>query len=291
MKKMLMVVVCVLVLPALAGADLTIKEATTVKGFMGIWTSKGMETSYIKGDKFRSESEVERSGFVNPPAIKDPPPRIVIYRLDKDLLWRVNLKDETYAEESLTEKAEAKSERIKFKIADIKVESTGETKEIIGRTCSGVKADVTFEVDEGEGAVSETVELLFWMTEDAEGLEEMRAFWDQSVRLSQGRDQDLPLPGVLAKLWEDVEEFKGVPLGMEMAMESPLDEEERARLKESVAEMLKSHPDEKGNVGSEASEEQIKIIREVVSVSDEKLDDSLFEIPEGFKKASRIRIW
>jgi hypothetical protein len=286
-----MVVLCVLVLPALAGADLTVKEATTVKGFMGIWTSKGEETSYIKGDKFRSESDVERSGFVNPSPIKDPPPRIVIYRLDKDLLWRVNLKDKTYAEESLTEKTEAKRERIRYEIADIKVESTGETKEIIGRVCKGVSAEVTFEVDEGEGAVPQTVELLFWMTEDAEGLEGMRAFWDQSVRLSQGRDQDVPLAGVLAKLWEDIEEFKGVPLGMEMVMESPLDEEEKARLKENVAEMLKSRPDKEVNVGSEASEEHMRIIREVVSISDEKLDDSLFEIPEGFKKASRIRIW
>jgi hypothetical protein len=35
----------------------------------------------------------------------------------------------------------------------------------------------------------------------------------------------------------------------------------------------------------------VKITREVVSISTGKIDDSLFEVPEGFRQAARIRIW
>ena len=42
--------------PAAARADLTVKEQTQMSGMMGMLSSKGTETTYIKGEKMRTES-------------------------------------------------------------------------------------------------------------------------------------------------------------------------------------------------------------------------------------------
>jgi len=288
MRKALILLACALIVPVVACADLTIKEETTVQGFMGIWTSKGTEITYIKGDKLRNESEVERSGFVNPSPIKDPPPRIVIFRGDKDVMWRVNLKDKTYAEYSIAEMEEADREEAHFRISEIKLEPTDKVKEIAGYECKGLEGSVTFQVDKGEETLVQPVDLFFWMAEEAKGLEEMRTFWRYSVKLAQGMDQDIPIGDAFEKMWDEMEEFKGVPLGMEMTMEAVLDEEKKTEMKQAVQEMLETKGTDKD---AEATGNEIKVTRMAVSISDEKLDPSLFEIPEGFKKAARVRVW
>ena len=288
MKKALILLVCALIIPVVACADLTIKEETTVQGFMGIWTSRGTEITYIKGDKVRNESEVERSGFVNPSPIKDPPPRIVIFRGDKDLMLRVNLKDKTYAEYSIAGMEQKEHAKEHFKVSDLSLEPTADVKEIAGRQCKGLKGSITFQVDTGDEILVQPVDLFFWMAEDSEGLEEMRTFWRYSVKLAQGMDQDIPLGEAFDKIWEEMDQSKGVPLGMEMSMEAVLDAEEKAEMQEAVQEMLDAKGTEKG---AEATGNETKVTRVTVSISKDKLDDSLFEVPEGFKKASRVRVW
>ena len=288
MRKMLIALICALIVPVVAGADLTIKEESTVQGFMGMWTSKGTEITYVKGDKVRTETDVERSGIVNPSPIKNPPPRIVIFRGDKDTLLRLNLKDKTYAEYSLTAMEQADKEKTHFEITDIVLEPTDEVKEIAGYECKGVKGTVTFAVDTGDEVLVQPVELFFWMSEDVKDQEDLRTFWEYSVRMAQGMDQDVPLEGAFDQMWSEMEEFKGVPLGMEMSMEAELDSEQKAEMQKSVQELL----DFKGtDEGAEATGNEINMIRTVTSISYDKLDDSLFEVPDGFKKASRVRIW
>jgi hypothetical protein len=288
MRKALILLVCALVVPVVACADLTIKEETTVQGFMGIWTSKGSEITYIKGDKVRNETEVERSGAINPSPIKDPPPRIVIFRGDKDVMWRVNLKDKTYAENSLAAMEETQTEDVRFKIADLTLEPTTDVKELAGRECKGVKGSIIFEMNTGDEVLVQPVDLFFWMAEDTKGLDEMRAFWQYSVKLAQGIDQEVPLGDVFDKMWDEMEEFKGVPLGMEMTMEAVLEAEEKAQMQQAVKEMLEAKT---GKKDAAATGNEIKMSRMVISISSDKLDDSIFEIPEGFKQASRVRLW
>lgn len=288
MRKGLILLVCALIVPVIAAADLTIKEETTVQGFMGIWTSKGSEVTYIKGDMVRNETDVERTGAVNPSPIKDPPPRIVIFRGDKDLMWRVNLKDKTYSEESISATEAKEREKIRFTITDVNLEATQDVKEIAGRQCKGVKGSITFEADTGDEILVQPVNLMFWMAEETEDLKDMRVFWDYSVKLAQGMKQDVPLGQAFDKLWTEVEEFKGVPLGMEMSMEALLDPEGKAEMQQAVKEMLQS---ETGDKNADATGDEIRMTRTVVSISSEKLDDALFEIPEGFKKAGRVRVW
>jgi hypothetical protein len=290
MRKGLIVFALVVIVPVLACADLTIKEKTTVHGFMGMFTSEGTEITYLKGDKFRNEAEVERSGMVNPTPIEDPPPRVTIIRLDKDLIWRVNLKDKTYMETSLEAMAAEAEGRAHFKITDVKIEATGETREIAGRDCKGISTEVSFEVDSGDEVANQTMEILFWMTEDTEGLEEMQTFWQESLKLAQGQAQEYPVWDALEKMAEK-EEFKGIPMGMEITMEVALGAGEKAEMQQAINEMLKARGAEEATGSGEEAAPGMKIVREVVSVSGEDLDDALFEIPEGFKQAARIRMW
>jgi hypothetical protein len=289
MRRALMVFVLILLAPVLAGADLTIKEETFIEGLMGIMASKGSEITYLEGDKYRNESEVERGPMMRPAPIKDPPPRVTIIRLDKGLMYRVNLKDETYQEVELQAMEEEREARHSYKIADLDVEPTGETREIVGRPCQGIKATVTFEVDSGEEVVDQTVDMLLWMTEETEGLEEMRTFWEESLKLSQGEDQKVPVWESLQKMWEQAEEFKGIPLAADITIELNLSEAQKAQMKQAQ-QMLKAETDE-GSEPGEEPETNIRIVREVVSISMDEIDDSVFEVPEGFKKADRIRIW
>jgi hypothetical protein len=291
MRRMLIVLILAMLVPAIAGADLTVKEKTTLRGFMGIWTSEGIETTYLKDGMYRNETAVERSGMVSPTPIEDPPPRITIVRPDKGVLWRVNLKDRTYQEVSLEDKEASAEAHAHFEITDIKVEPTGETKEIAGRECVGVNAKVALEVDKGDVVVGETADMVLWMTEQTEGLEGMRSFWDASLRLAQGKDQDIPIWDALASIREEMEELKGVVLGMEMLIKAELTEEERAELEEQVRQMLEAQAGEEGAEPGEEYEPGLRWTKEVIAVSDKKLDASLFEVPKDFRRAARIRIW
>jgi hypothetical protein len=203
-------------------------------------------------------------------------------------MWRVNLKDKTYSEESISAMEEKAHEKVHFKITDVSLEATQDVKEIAGRRCKGVKGSITFEADTGDEVLVQPVNLLFWMAEETEDLKEMRVFWEYSVRLAQGMKQDVPLGQTFEKLWSEVEEFKGVPLGMEMSMEALLGAEEKAEMQQAVKEMLQA---ETGEKGAEATGDEIRMSRMVVSISGDKLDDALFEIPDGFKKAGRVRVW
>jgi hypothetical protein len=287
MRSALVFLLLIMLIPVLATADVTIKEKTTMRGFMGMWTSQGTETTYLKGDKYRNESDVERSGIVPPSPIKDAPPRVTIIRLDKGLMYRVNLKDKTYQELSLEDMAKDDEAKRTFEITDLKVESTGETKEIAGRPCKGVTAQITFKVRSGDEVVDQALDMLFWMTEDTKGLEEMKTFWEQSLRLAQGQDQEIPIWEGLDKMWAESEEFKGIPLGIEITIASTLGEEELAEMEQTVKGMLKAQTGEEPS----GADKDVKITREVVSISTGKIDDSLFEVPEGFRQAARIRIW
>ena len=287
MKRMLGFLLLMMLIPVLAGADVTIKEKTTITGFMGMWKADGTETTYLKGDKYRNESEVERSGMVPPSPIKNPPPRVTIVRLDKGLMYRVNLKDKTYQEIPLKQEGDSAGAGEAFKITGFKVEPTGETKEIAGHTCKGVKAQMTFSVQRGDETGEQDLDMLFWMTQDTAGLDDMKTFWDQSLKLAQGQDQHIPIWEGLDKMWKESEQFKGVPLGVEITIEAPYSDEEMAEMEATVKEMMKKDTGQEPPKG----DKDIKMTREVVSISTGKLDDSLFEIPEDFKQAQRIRIW
>jgi hypothetical protein len=294
MKRIGILLVCMMLVPMVVGADLTIEEKTYFRAPMGMWTTRGTEVTYIKGDKMRTESKEERTGMMATMPKEEALPAVaIIIRLDKKVMWHLNLADRTYMEMPLDGgKKEDMGEEFDFGLKDLKVKKTGETKEIMGQKCQEVKAEVTFESKFGEEGetISQKVDLLFWMSPKGKALKEMRRFWENMIEMGQGGAQGYPLGDAMKELWEELGKEGEVPLAMEMSMGGVgMDPEEEAEMKEAM-QMMKQYM--KGGEGEEAEEGEreaedggMKITREITSISEDKLDESLFEIPEGFKQS------
>jgi hypothetical protein len=285
-----------LVLPALASADLTVKEKTYARAFLGMWSSTGEEVTYVKGDMMRNESQTEKKGMTPGKPIDDPPPAVSIIRLDKGVIWYLNLMDKTYMERPLEPEHDPNSDAYHFGLKDMKVTRTEKTKEIMGLKCTATKVTVAFETslgDEGENLV-QTVDLVFWMTSEAKALDDLRKFWENMIEMSQGKQQGYPMGDAVKELWAELGEEGEVPMAMEMLMGRPdMDAEQKADMKaqmEAMKEYMSERTGEDQTV-EEADDDRMKITREIIAISDEKLDASLFEVPEDFKKAPTIRMW
>ncbi|MFC1800247.1 hypothetical protein ACFL2Z_05005 [Candidatus Eisenbacteria bacterium] len=288
MKKIAVIMICMLVVPILATADLTIREKTHVRAFMGAWASEGSELTYIKGDMMRSESETEKTGMGSARGMKNPPAAVTIIRLDKGLVWHVNTLDKTYMEspfELLPESDDVDLSGLGLK--DLTVEKTDETREVMGKKCDGVRASITFETEGSDGPVEQTFDVMFWMTSEVKALAEMRGFWETMIEVSQGQKEKVPMGDVMEQLWEEVGEEGKVPLAMDMSVtSSSLNPEDEAKMRASLEAMGQMM----GESGGE-DDMAMRMSREIISISDENLNDALFEVPKDYRKAKGIRMW
>jgi len=296
MKKIAVMMICMLAIPILASADLTITEKTYVRAFMGIWASEGSEVTYIKGEKMRSESETVKTGMASDRGVKNPPPAVTIVRLDKGVVWHVNTLDKTYMESPLDPVPEAGDKPIyKFGLKDLTVENTAETREVMGKKCDGVKAEIVFETQGDKGPVVQTVDVMFWMTTEVKALEQMRSFWENMIEMTQGQRERIPLGDAMVKLWEKIGKDGKVPLAMDMSITaSSLASEDEAKMKESLQALSQTMTEGSGEgreLIGDVNDTAMRMTREILSISEDKLDDSLFEIPKDFRKAAAIRMW
>ncbi|MFZ1948151.1 MAG: DUF4412 domain-containing protein [bacterium] len=294
-------------LPAICCADLTVKEETQMSGMMGMLSSKGVETTYIKGEKMRAESAMQIGGAVagmmQGMGMDKTPDVASITRLDKGVIWVVNNDDKTYTEMSLKAGKADSSAQPGMKVKDLSVKKTGLTREIIGYKCEGVEVNLTVEIAAGEGKQREVrahaVKTLFWMRPDAKGLEELRHFWDQMVEVARVSQQGNPMAEAMGPVFGKLKEIQGVPLGIEMTMDNPLgstgmDAEEQAEMKAAMKmmqQMMESQGEDQSRAadeGDETSGDQIRMTRYVTSISKGALGDAMFEIPKGYTKTEGL---
>jgi len=296
MKKRVAVAFCLaaaVLLPAVVRADLTVKEETRMDGIMGMLSSKGVETTYIKGEKMRAEATVEMGGIM----AASPSDVVTITRLDKGLIWFVDNADSTYTEMSLAG-SKAESSAAHFKVKDISINKTGRTKTIMGDKCEGVEVNLTIEASagggEGQQVQAQSVKSLFWMRPEVKDMAEMRRFWDAMVdvaKISQGSD---PMSEVMAPVFAKIKEIPGVPLGIEMSLTAPLGEggsaESQAEMQEAM-KMLQQMRKGEGAPQAEAPStppNEIRVTRYVTSMSTGPLSDSLFEVPKSYRRVEGL---
>jgi hypothetical protein len=215
---------------------------------------------------------------------------VTIIRLDKGLIWHVNTLDKTYMEREFEPLPDAEDGQFSgLTVTDLTVEKTGETREVMGKECEGVKAVIMFETAETEGSVVQTVDMMFWMSAEVKALEEMRSFWNTMIERTQEQSDRVPMGDLMEQLWEEVAEDGKVPLALDMSVTaSSLNAEAEAEMKaylEAMGEMMG------GSAGEDGEDHALRVNREIISISDDKLPDSLFEIPEGYRKARAIRMW
>lgn len=288
-----------LVLPAVGRADLTVKEETQMSGMMGMLSSKGTETTYIKGEKMRSEGKTEMGGMMQGGGEREMSDVVTITRLDRGVLWFVNGDDSTYLEMSLKGPEADSGAAGDMKVKDISVKKTGRTKTIISYKCEGTEVAITFEMAVGEGKEREVqthnVKALFWMRPEVKDMEEFRRFWDQMVDVARVSQQGSPMAEAMGPVFGKLKEIQGVPLGMEMTMANPMgsgrmSEAEKAEMKaalQMMREMTKGQGQPAGDEESSDTDE-IKVTRYVTSVVKGSLSDSLFELPKGYTKAENL---
>jgi hypothetical protein len=292
--------VVALAFPVVCRADLTVKEETRMSGMMGMLSSKGTETTYIKGDRMRTESQTQMGGamggMVQGAGASQSVEMTAITRLDKGVLWLVDDSDSTYVEVPLA--GEGADSAAGVEVRDVAVTKTGRTKEIVGYKCDGVEVAISLEVKMGDGGEAEvqthSIKTLFWMRSEVKGLEELRHFWDQMVDIVRASQQGSPMADALGPLFAKVKEIQGVPLGMEMTMANPMaaaaGEADQAEMKEAmrmVQQIMKQQGTAAGDEPAGDESGDIRVTRQVTSISRGALGDGLFEVPKGYKKTTQ----
>jgi hypothetical protein len=295
MKKTALMLLCVLAIPVVGAADLVITEKISGSGFMGMGGSEGTEVTYLKGDMIRSESEMTFTGMMPGMApgmkAKEPSKTVTIMRFDKGVIWNLDQEHKTYTEIALESGITGEADQdVHFKVNETKVTKTDKKRDVAGYKCEGVNVKMTFEVGSEEEKMIETMDILFWLAPEKKELKEMQGVWKRMVETMGGGKQSFGLKDAMDDLSKIMEDLEGVPLAMDMTMNLPMggSGEEDAEMKEAMKmmqQMMKGEwEEETGEEAEEAPANQIKISRETVSISEEKVDASLFEIPEGYKE-------
>jgi hypothetical protein len=284
MKKCAALTALVLLAPALACGGFVIEQKVSFSAPMGMMKSEGTETIYLKGEKMRIESNVETTGMMMGGRQNDR--SITIIRPDKGVIWEIDTEETTYMQSDIGVETMSPMGGFDFEVKDIEVVRTGENREIAGYDCEAVKANLVFETRAGEEVVTQPAELTIWMANDAEDIDEVRDFWERVLDVTQGRQQGFPMADTMEELWAKITDVEGVPLGMEMSMTragmTGVEDEKRMR------EMMKHL--NKRVAGEDAEEEmpshEMRFGSEVTSIKKKSIDDSMFEIPDGFSETT-----
>ncbi|PWB75388.1 hypothetical protein C3F09_02540 [candidate division GN15 bacterium] len=195
--KMKVIVAAALAVPALAlatYADITITSSVDNQGVGGIMNMKGTQTVMISGDKSRTSSELKMTnkviGFLGG---GKPQQSAEIVRLDKELMWNLDLKDKKYTELTFAqmkamfdtglqaaqaEEAQHPAEDSVQVNADIKVEKTGKSQTIAGYKADEVIITMAFKGTDKESGKSGTMNMTIdtWVSKDVPGYQEYQNF-------------------------------------------------------------------------------------------------------------------
>jgi hypothetical protein len=287
MRTALAAIVCLVLVPAVAGADLVITQDLSTSGFMGMWSSEGTEVTYLKGERMRTESEMTTKGMM--PGMKQGQVSrmVVITRFDEGISWVLDTEARTYSEMSLTyEEMAGEFGKGDAKVRDVKVQKTDQQREIAGYKCQGIRVDMVLEVPTGKDKMSHTAQMMFWVALEAKDLQEMDKLWDRMFETF--KSSEVPMKEAMEEMSEKLAQYGRVFLGMDIAMEMPKGEED-AEMEQAMKMMKQYMKDQEGEDAEEAGDGRMTITREVTSISKEKLDGALFEIPDGYKKI-KVRV-
>ncbi len=288
--KRAIIAVLVLLVPGVVMADLLIKEEVLSTGAMGMWESKGTETTYIKGDKVRTDSRTEVKGMME---AMMPGPDVVetyIIRMDKGVIWSIDNEESTYFEMAVEDMGAVGGEEAEggMNVRDIKLERTGDTKKIAGYKCEGILIEAVMDVESQGRMMTMDVEALFWAAKEDKKLKELMNLWEGMMGLMDVQDSGGFGQGMKA-LWDKFNEIEGVPLGMELTVDSAGGEDdEQAEEMKNAMKMMKDYMKGAGKEVEEAEGEGdthfMVVKREVISLEEMSHGDALFEIPAGYTK-------
>jgi hypothetical protein len=285
--KETLVIILVLSMPAVVLGDLLIEEEVSSRGAMGMWESRGTETTYIKGDKVRTDSKTTVKGMME---AMMPKPEVVethIIRLDKGIIWSMQPEESTYTEMSVEDMGAIGGDvESTMGVREISLSRTGDTREIAGYECEGILIEALIDVESQGRAMTMDADALFWAAKEDKKLKELMKLWEGMMGLMDVQESGGLGSGMRA-LWDKFNEIEGVPLAMELTVDSPEDEdEEQAEEMRNAMRMMREYMRGAGKEveGEEEDQHFMVVTREVVSLEEATHDDAIFEIPKGFTK-------
>lgn len=281
------IAVLILLIPGVVFGDLIIKEKVSSKGAMGMWESKGTETTYIKGDKVRTDSETKVKGMMEAMMPKPDVVETHIVRLDKGVIWTLDFEESTYYEISVGDMGAVGGEmESSMDVKDIKLTRTGDTKKIAGYECEGILIEALIDVEAEGRTMSMDADALFWSAKEDKKLRELMKLWEGMMGIMDVQESGGFGSGMKA-LWDKFNEIEGVPLGMELTVDGPeAEDDEQAEEMKNAMKMMKEYMKSAGKEVEDEEEEGderfMVVTREVISIEEASHGDAMFEIPKGF---------
>jgi hypothetical protein len=225
-------------------ADVMYEMTTTSKGMMGMGGESTVRV-YVKGDRSRTEttSEGMMGGEVT---------NITITRLDKNVIWTLDNENKQYAEIEIGEFMKVEEEETEETVPEIKIEKTGKTKEILGKTCEEVIVSMDIKSDEGSMTMTQTM----WVTTDITGYEELKEFNKKFGGNGSGQSMASMTKDKKSynEFQEKISEVEGFPLELEMEF----------------------------SMGAEIMPFSMRTHSTVTKIDTKPISDKVFEIPEGY---------
>ena len=295
-RNVLLAVAVSLALAAPALADVTLKERTVSTGLAGFGNGTSERTWVIAGDKSRSDEQFTYTGrFKTLAGGGKPRSSASIMRLDRDLMWSLDLQKKEYEELTFAQVREAMekgmadarggvddSEGGRAKDVEmtyrVDVQRTGKKDKVNGFDAENVIVTVTAtpkDAQAGESAGSYALKMDQWLSTQVPGQAEVAAFYR---RYAEKMGFDPQMQGQFAGLMrqygdavkqaaDKLKDLKGYPVRstVTMSLGAEPTPEQQARIEKSRAEAQAKRTEEKTK--KEAKEDDEAKVQAGVSLS------------------------
>jgi hypothetical protein len=215
---------------------------TTTEGLTGAEITESTTIFYIDGECRRKENTIK-----NPMTGEETV--ITITRLDKHVMWTLDMDHQQYTEIKLTETplSEEKNEDIEeSKLPEIIIEKTGQKKEILSKICEEVIISMKLLTEDDNLTVTQTM----WVSQDIKGSEEIQEFNEKFSSFNPRQTSVWNGTESLEKFQENIKKIEGFPLELSLDIDM-------------------------GNL-------VIKSHSIVTRIETKPIHEKVFEIPEGF---------
>lgn len=312
-KTVLAIIILLLSLPAIVYSDVMFKSKTSME-MLGFGSTETTFTTYIKGEAGWSETSTSfKSELLQMGDAGMVSEKIEITRLDKGLLWILNQKNKTYIEISLNALRGVLGEMVEDNpyaaeesseddndnyIWTFDISFSDNTEEVNGFLCN--KATISsLGVNKDDNTDSSIITTKIWKSEEIPEFDEANNFYAKYSELIDSEAGPLAFfteeflfafGNEFSNSSNEIKRMKGYTVKTEMLTQKsgvkssgPDDEESQ------VSSMLK------GLLGKKAKTDKSKepakgrvtvllVTAEITEVETSTIEDSLFEIPEGYVK-------
>jgi hypothetical protein len=289
-------------------ADVIIKHRSSIETGGGMMSMDVDGTEYIKTDMSYMGGKVTmKGGMAAMMAGMAPTEFVQITRLDKGVMWELNAKSKSYTETDLKSMKEMVTKTSGSGMGDdidqskyewnVEVTASGSKTDINGFKCKNVKGIANgVHKEDPEDKVRLTYE--YWYADDTPGYDELvnhnkrfseatgidmlktqqsaqKIFCQYGPQFDEMNEKMKDAKGISIKTVIMVEGTKGQGMGGEMG---------KTKMPEGMKEMFGGKQGKEQEKSEEGMSKVFSLTTEILSIEKKGVDDSKFEIPEGYSK-------